>query len=356
MKYLLPLTVFLFSSLWLIGQDDASLNQTNFTSENVMFQSALDGTELHGTLTIPTNTSKPSCAVLISGSGPQDRDSELLGQKPFLELATHLSSQGIAVLRVDDRGAGESGGEHNAASLEDFKNDALGAFTYLQTRTDVNQKQLGLIGHSLGGVIAPMIAAENKEVAYIILLAGSGIPGDELMLLQKATVERKMGIPEMAVEIGRQNFSGVYEIITSSSPETPKEEISSQIRAYFQEKFGAALPEAQIDALSEGLVIPWLMDFIKYDPSTSLEKVTCPTLVLNGSLDLQVPPKENLAAIEAALIKAGNTDYEIHEIEGVNHLFQPCETGLPDEYDKIEGTYTTEVLELMTNWIKSLYK
>jgi alpha/beta superfamily hydrolase len=321
-----------------------------YISENVVFKNNLDSISLAGTITYPKMGSDFPAVILISGSGPQDRNSELLNHKPFLVIADYLTKRGIAVLRVDDRGTGEAEGEYNETGLNGFVNDTESAFEFLKTRKEINHSKIGLIGHSLGGIIAPIIASENTDVSFIVILAGSGIRGDKLMLLQKEKIERKMGVPETGITQGQNNMKGAYDIILKSNDN--KTELQTELKNYFTKVFGAMLPESQIQTISEQMSIPWLTDFIKFDPQTSLSETKCPVLALNGSNDLQVPPKENLEIIEKILKENGNEDVETKQLENLNHLFQESETGLPNEYATIEQTFSPKVLEIITEWIK----
>ncbi|MBL4642162.1 MAG: alpha/beta hydrolase [Flavobacteriaceae bacterium] len=325
-----------------------------YSIENVVFKNNIDSIYLAGTLTYPKMGSNFPAVILISGSGPQDRNSELMNHKPFLIIADYLTKKGIAVLRVDDRGTGESEGNYNETGLYGFVNDTKSAFEFLKNRKEINHSKIGLIGHSLGGVIAPIIASENTEVSFIVILAGSGIRGDKLMLLQKEKIERKMGVPEAGITQGQNYMKGAYDIIIKS--DNNKTQLQTELKNYFTKVFGAMLPKSQIQTISEQLSIPWLTDFIKFDPQTSLSKTKCPVLALNGLNDLQVPSKENLEAIEKALKENGNNDIEIKQLEKLNHLFQESETGLPNEYVTIEQTFSPKVLELMTEWIKQRTK
>lgn len=321
-----------------------------YISENVVFKNNLDSISLAGTLTYPKIGSDFPAVILISGSGPQDRNSELMNHKPFLVIADYLTKNGIAVLRVDDRGTGESEGNYNETGLNGFINDTKSAFEFLKTRKEINHSKIGLIGHSLGGIIAPIIASENTDISFIVTLAGSGIRGDKLMLLQKEKIERKMGVPEVGITQGQTNMKGAYDLILKSNDN--KTELQTELKIYFTKVFGAMLPERQIQTLSEQMSIPWLTDFIKFDPQTSLSKTKCPVLALNGSNDLQVPPKENLEIIEKILKENGNEDVETKQLENLNHLFQESETGLPNEYATIEQTFSPKALEIIAKWIE----
>jgi fermentation-respiration switch protein FrsA (DUF1100 family) len=195
-----------------------------------------------------------------------------------------------------------------------------------------------------------MVSVERPEVAFMILLAGSGIPGDELMLLQKEKIERRMGVPDQGIAAGQKNIGGAYDLI--SSGEGSDDSLKVKLTTYFNDVFGEALPAEQVDAIATQLSYPWLVDFIRHDPSVPLSKVTVPVLALIGSKDTQVPSLENLTAIEMALNQAGNTQYETAEVADLNHLFQECITGLPIEYGGIEQTFSPRILEVMGLWMR----
>ncbi len=320
----------------------------SYHSEEITFKNETDNVLLAGTFTYPKVGGNFPVVVLISGSGPQNRDSEIAGHKPFLVIADYLTKNGIAVLRVDDRGTGKSEGDHNQTSLEGFARDAESALKYLASRKEINNSKMGLVGHSLGGVIAPIVASRSKEVAFIVLLSGTGLRGDKLMLLQKEKMERKMSAPETTIAMGQQNMKGAYDLILKTEDLT---KLQVDLKNYFTSVFGAALPENYIDKLSEQFSSPWLSDFIKFDPETSLSKTKCPVLALNGTNDLQVPAKENLEAIERILKGNGNTEVQAIALERLNHLFQESKTGLLNEYATIEQTFAPEALKIIGSWI-----
>ncbi|AGC78568.1 hypothetical protein LX97_02667 [Nonlabens dokdonensis] len=326
----------------------------DYISENVKFKNNLDSISLAGTITYPKNGSDFPAVILISGSGPQDRNSELMNHKPFLVIADYLTKQGIAVLRVDDRGTGESEGNYNETGLAGFVNDTQSALEFLKTRSEIDPSKIGLIGHSLGGTIAPIVANNNTDVSFIVILSGAGMRGDQLMLLQKEKIERQMGVPEIGITQGQNNMKGAYEIILKSKDD--KIQLQTELKNYFTELFGAMLPENQIQTLSQQLSLPWLVDFIQNDPQTSLRNTKCPVLALNGSNDLQVPAEENLELIEKLLKENGNKDVTTQKLENLNHLFQESETGLPNEYATIEQTFSPKALEIITKWIKQRTK
>lgn len=320
-----------------------------YYSEEVKFENTKDKIVLAGTLTLPKKNGKFPAVILISGSGPQNRDEELLGHKPFLVLADHLTKNGIAVLRFDDRGTAKSTGNFKDATTFDFATDVEYAIKYLQTRKEINKNSIGLIGHSEGGIIAPLIASENKDINFIVLMAGSSLRGDKLLLLQKYKIETQMGINQQVIENNQQIFAGAYEIILNENLE--KEVLLDTLSQYFISKYGKALPENQKNALINQLTSTWMINFIRLDPVVYLEKVTCPILAINGNKDLQVPSKENLEVIENIFKKSENTKVKIKELEDLNHLFQECETGATSEYATIEQTISPIALKEILNWI-----
>jgi hypothetical protein len=299
---------------------------------------------LAATLTIPEGKGPFPAVLLITGSGPQDRDEALMGHKPFLVLADYLTRHGIAVLRADDRGTAKSTGNFATATTLDFAADAEAGIAYLKTRPEVNPKKIGLIGHSEGGVIAPMVAARNADVAFIVMMAGTGVPGDQIIAEQTRLIAEANGAaPDAAAKAGAQQMELLMMVKQGSN--------DAELEKKLKEKLAGRLPEAQVGAAIKQLTSPWIRFFITYDPAVTLRKVTCPVLVLNGEKDLQVPPKQNLPVIRAALQAGGNKHFEIDELAGLNHLFQKAKTGSPMEYAQIEETMSPVALEKMADWI-----
>ena len=321
-----------------------------YYSEEVTFVNNEAGITLAGTLTLPSKEGNFPVVVLISGSGPQNRDEELLGHKPFLVLSDYLTRNGIAVLRYDDRGIGESKGDFKSGTTADFATDASAAVAYLQTRKEINQKKIGLAGHSEGGTIAPIVANSNKAVAFIVLLAGTGLPGDAILLLQKALIERAEGVSEKEIQEGQIANKGAFEIVKKAKT---TEQLKTDLTAYYQNMPKDSMPpEAEINAMISQLKNPWMQYFIKYDPATALEKVKCPVLAINGAKDLQVPPTENLAAIKTALAKAKNKKVTTILFPNLNHIFQECTTGSPNEYADIQQTFSPTAMKIVLEWIQ----
>ncbi len=331
-----------------------------YYTEDLTFENKKEGITLAGTLTLPSDKGKHPVVVLISGSGAQDRNQEILGHKPFLVIADYLTRNGIGVLRFDDRGTAQSGGDFESATSENFANDAEAAFKYLLSRKDIDKKKIGLIGHSEGGVIAPMVAERNKKVSFIVLLAGTGVRGDDLLIMQTRTISKAMGVPDEAIEqVTKINYDLYNIILNSKEGDNWKALISDYFDNFAEENnltdeaMKAQVEQQKNSALAQ-FEKPWVRYFIKHDPATVLRKLKTPVLALNGSLDLQVPAKENLSAIETALKQAKNKKYKIVELEGLNHLFQETTTGLPTEYEQIEQTFSPRALEEMLKWIKEV--
>jgi len=321
----------------------------SYYSEDITFENKKAGIHLAGTLTLPKKDGVFPAVILISGSGPQNRDEELLGHKPFLVLSDFLTKNGIAVLRFDDRGTGKSTGYFKGATTFDFAKDVEYAIEYLQKRKEINKNKIGLIGHSEGGIIAPIIASENENIDFIVLMAGAALRGDKLLLLQKYKIETQMGIHKQLVENNQQIFAGAYEIILNQRIEN--ELVSDTLSKYFTSKYGTALPDKQKTALINQLSSPWMLNFIRLDPIVYLSKVNCPVLAINGSMDLQVPSKENLEIIEDNFRKNKNTSVKVKELKNLNHLFQECKTGSISEYGQIEQTIAPIALKEILNWI-----
>jgi len=318
-----------------------------YREEDISYENKAQGIKLGATLTIPPGKGPFPAVVLITGSGPQDRDESLMGHKPFLVLADYLTRKGIVVLRADDRGVGKSTGEFSGATTADFATDTEAGITYLKTRPEVNPKMIGLIGHSEGGIIAPMIAARNPDVAFIVMLAGSGVPGDEIIVTQAELLAEAAGQShEEAIKAGEKQRR-ILEVVKGNIDDVILEK-------HLHEELAGDMTDAQIGAIVRQLNIRWLRYFLTYDPAQALRKVRCPVLVLNGEKDLQVPPKRNLPVIRKALEVAGNKNFEVDELPGLNHLFQAAKTGSPAEYAEIEETMSPVVLEKVSSWIAQL--
>ena len=312
---------------------------------------------LAGTLTEPEGPRPFPALILISGSGAQDRDETIFEHKPFLVLADALSRRGVAVLRVDDRGVGGSTGSTAGSTSDDFAGDVLAGINFLKQRSEIDAKHIGLLGHSEGGIIAPMVAARSTDVAFIVLLAGTGLSGEEILYLQGQATLKAVGADEKALKQQLDLQKRLFEIL-----KTEKDQKALEPKLHEAAKAVTdSLPEAERKALGNLDAIissqlkmvqsPWFRYFLTYDPRPALAKVHCPVLALIGEKDRQVPPAENLSQIESALKKAGNAQVTVKELAGLNHLFQTCKTGAPSEYAQIEETIAPSALAVITDWI-----
>lgn len=323
-----------------------------YMEEEVSFSST-GGAVLAGTLTYPSTGSNFPAVVLVTGSGPQNRNEELMGHKPFLVIADYLTRNGIAVLRYDDRGTNSSTGNYATATTQDNADDALAAVNFLKTRKQINPLKIGICGHSEGGIVAPMCAAKSKDVAFIIMLAGPGVSGDKILLKQSELIARAENINEDSIKTDLVLAEKLYNIIKKVKD---NKKAAKKLREAMMKDVPDSLKKdiqtsMQISQQIITLTSPWMRFFITYDPQKSLRGTKCPVLAFIGGKDLQVPAVQNIPMIESALKKAGNKDYTVKEMPGLNHLFQHCTTGSPTEYANIEETFSPEVLEIMAQWI-----
>ncbi|MBK9228629.1 MAG: alpha/beta fold hydrolase [Ignavibacteria bacterium] len=333
-----------------------------YYSEDITFQNVKANISLAGTLTLPEKEGSFPVVIMISGSGPQNRDEELLGHKPFLVISDHLTKNGIGVLRFDDRGVGKSEGEFKTSTSADFATDVESAVAYLKTRKEIDKTKIGLMGHSEGGLIAPMVASQSEDVSFIVLLAGTGLRGDSIVLLQQALIAKADGASDSDIEETTDAFTKAVDIVMKSDDDQKlKTDLTNFINKLIEDDPSAEIPsgmtkEEFVSAQVNEISSPWMKYFLKLDPAIALEKVKCPVLAINGEKDLQVPPKENLEAIRKALAKGGNEKVTTLELPNLNHLFQECETGSPKEYANIEQTFSPTALTLILDWIKTQTK
>ncbi len=328
----------------------------DYPIEDVIFVNPRDKNTLAGTLTLPKNKKDFPIVILITGSGAQNRDSEIFGHMPFAVIADDFAQKGIGVLRLDDRGVnGSSKGTPEDTSAS-FASDIATAVDYLSAK---GFKNIGLIGHSEGGLIAPIVAVQNKKVQFIVSLAGPGIPIDKMMLLQNALIAQSQGATTTQIEASAAFNKKVYAYIINYNGSNLK----TDFQPYIKEEFkiltqNQGLSETQIDefVMQQTLSVtnPWYVYFLKFNPDLYWSKIKIPVLALNGSLDIQVKATENLAGIQASVAKAGNKKATIKELSGLNHLFQEAKTGSIAEYSTIEQTFAPIVLDTMSNWILGL--
>lgn len=324
-----------------------------YAVEEVTIYNAETKINLAATLTLPKDKNPdPTVVILISGSGPQDRDETYMGHKPFLVLSDYLTRRGIAVLRYDERGVGESSGDFNKATTADFANDVQHLVTYLKNRTDLKFKNIGLIGHSEGAIIAPKVANSSKEVSFIIMLAGTGMTGKHVSL-QQALDLRNFSVDEEG------NYEAyVKEAIAIASSDRDQDLVKTELKAFYQnsEVLASLLPQnidkaEFINNLVNSRTNPWIRYFYNYNPAKELQRITVPVLALYGSKDTQVPPKYHLQPVKEALEISPSKNHEVILIPGLNHLFQESETGQIAEYPQIEQTISPIALEKISSWI-----
>lgn len=324
-----------------------------YRSEDVRFANLrAPGVTLAGTLTLPAGRGPFPAAILISGSGAQDRDETLFGHKPFAVLADRLTRAGIAVLRYDDRGTAASSGAFAGATSADFATDANAAFAFLGGRPEIDGARIGFIGHSEGGMVGPMAAMDNPRVAYLVLLAGPGTSIRSLLDAQRRAIGQSQGLSEADLD----RSQGLQDAMVSiAASDRSAADAQAALRALLTDESmrAAGIPPLQRDAMALLILDPWFRYFARYDPAPALARIRVPVLAINGSLDRQVIAAPNLAGIRAAL--AGNPDVTVTEIPGLNHLFQTARTGAMGEYADIEETVAPRALDIVTDWIRARF-
>lgn len=316
----------------------------HYKEENVVFNNEKHNINLAGTLTIPYDKRTFPAVVLISGSGYQDRNEEIMGHKPFLVIADYLTKNGIAVLRFDDRGVGESQGTTKGNTTEDLSYDTEAAFNYLKTRKDISK--IGLCGHSEGGSIAFMIAARNPNVDFVISMAGAILPGYEILLSQQRAIGMANNTPTQTLDLIGGINKRYYDTVLNSeaNDQVLRQKILDIVREY-------SVIQKDKDRIINELTDPWMYYFIRYIPFDDIKKIKVPVLAFNGTKDLQVLPDLNLSKMKEIVKISGNTDVRIEYLEGLNHMFQRSNTGNPREYGVLEETFSIGVLEMMREWI-----
>lgn len=333
-----------------------------YKEENVTFKNG--DITIAGTLTLPENKKDFPTVIMITGSGPQNRDEEIFDFKIFGIIADHLTRNGIAVLRCDDRGVGESTGDFTKATSKDFATDIEAGINYLKTRKDINPKRIGLAGHSEGGIIAPMISARNTDVAFNVLIAGTGVNGEEIMLSQSAAISKANGMDEKKIELNQKLMMEGFNLVKTNAPEKDWNKLQDKIKEIIvdeikrmssEEKKTIKDEKAFIESNSKQQLVffksEWVKYFISYEPSTSLEKLKVPTLAIFGEKDLQVLPELNKSKMEQSFKKSGFKNYKIVVLPKANHLFQEANTGSPSEYIALKKEFIPEFLPLLSDWI-----
>lgn len=330
-----------------------------YKTEEVSFESAEKGVQLAGTLTIPEFVSADGvpAAILISGSGPQDRDETLLEHKPFAVIADALTRKGIAVLRFDDRGTAGSSGDFEKSTSQNFADDVRGALRFLKADRRINAGRTGLIGHSEGGIVGPLVAADNPEVAFLVLLAGPSVNGAEILKSQGQLMMKAEGVTDPSTLAEARASQEILIATILGEPENTSAEVITE-KVLFKlaeqvpkDEAGRKEFEQSIATGVRQLSSPWFRFFLTHDPAPILRKVHCPVLALNGELDTQVDPKLNLPLIREILKATGNPNSAAEELAKLNHLFQTCQRGAISEYETIEETIAPQVLNRLSDWI-----
>jgi uncharacterized protein len=332
----------------------------SYQVEEVTYPHQTENFHFVATFTFPSAIERIPAVILISGSGAQDRDESIFEHKPFAVLAHHLTNAGMSVLRVDDRGVGGTGTDPNPQddTTSEFASDVHSALAYLRTRKEVDPNRIGLIGHSEGALIGAMVASEDHGIAFLILLAGPGVPGDELLSLQSEKIARASGASETAISSLKEMQRKIFSIIrTQTDIDAGKREARGLLLAEYAElneqerkSFGSA--DAFVEQHSSVIGIPWFRYFITYDPKAALSQVTCPVLALTGEKDLQVPPEQNLPRIEQLLTQGRSNDVSVMAVPKLNHLLQSANTGLVTEYGEIEETMSMVALNEISEWLR----
>jgi len=326
-----------------------------YTVKEIEFKSVKDTHSLSGTLTIPENGKPGAAVIMITGSGPQDRDETLMGHKPFLVIADYLSRNGIAVLRYDDRGIGKSGGNFATSTIYDFADDVRGAIRYLKSQPGIDSTKIGLLGHSEGSMVSQVVCAGDPSVAFFVSLAGPGEACRFLLYRQLVDVYRVNGISdEASLKKYSQYIESFYDIII-------KYGVSEETRNEIRKHVAASAPmftvlerqiynvdTAGVEGMLKYFVSDWFVNFIRFEPEPYLKKITCPVLAVNGSTDIQVAAAPNLEGFRKNCSKKILT---VKEYPGLNHLFQHSVNGNPNLYGKIEETISEEVLKDIKDWI-----
>ena len=318
------------------------------------------------TLTYPKEDKKFPLIILITGSGRQDRDETIFDHKPFAVIADYLTKKGYAVLRVDDRGAGKSTGDFSNSTTADFAQDVEEHIRYAKNLPMIDTTQIGLLGHSEGGLIAPMVAVRNKSVSFVILLAGPGVEIGELMAMQNEMVLKSAGISQEAINTYIPLYKNLMKTIVSINSIQDANAKAIEIVKNWYSNTDKNLVKATTNissesdinkfatTMSETLSTKWWKYFASYNPQIALQKLKCPVLAINGSSDIQVPADANLKAIELGLKKAGNKKGTTMKFDNLNHLFQKCSKCTVQEYGELENTIEPEVLEYIYNWLTKI--
>ena len=342
-------------------KDTTKINENlPYKQEEVTFKNGEN--TFSGTLNLPSKEGKHPAIILISGSGPNDRDETILGFKPFKIIADYMTKKGVAVLRYDKRNVGKSKGKNISESTTmDFADDAIEAFNYLKTRNDINAEQIGLWGHSEGGLVAPMVASKNKNIAFIILMAGPGVNGGEIILEQSRLILKANGMPDDKINSSLEVNKRVINAITKNEDlDALKKELTEKFISEFdslsdEAKGGITDKNKYAEDRAAGTINSfnntWMKYFLSFEPKDALENVSCPVLALFGELDLQVPPAQSEQPMKDALSKSSSKDVTFKIFPKANHLFQTATNGSPAEYGNLPKEFIEGFLDYISNWV-----
>ncbi|NND71953.1 MAG: alpha/beta hydrolase [Rhodothermales bacterium] len=342
------------------GDPEASSSvDVPYDSRDVEFENPIDGITLAGTLTLPEGNGPYPAVILVSGSGAQDRDETIFGHKPFRVMADHLTREGIAVLRYDDRGVGESTGIFAEGTIELFANDAESAVAFLKGRTDIDPDRIGMLGHSEGGIIAPIVQQRSGGLSFMVLLAGPAIPGKNILLEQAQLILAANGATSEQVESNTDLQKQLFAILDTQAEGDELEGLLRQLLRQAasemteEERTSSGFTDANIELQLMTLTSPWFRHFVSYDPAPALASLECPVLALFGEKDLQVPSESNMSVISEIIAANESLTLDARVLPGLNHLFQTAESGSPSEYQQISESISPIALNEISSWIQS---
>ncbi|MDR2968821.1 MAG: alpha/beta hydrolase [Tannerellaceae bacterium] len=315
-----------------------------YKEEEVTFQNSGAGIKLSGTLTLPNGNGTFPAVILVTGSGSQNRDEEMMGHKPFLVIADYLTRRGIAVLRYDDRGVGRSEGDFEKAFISDFADDAAAAIAFLKSRKEIDPKKTGAIGHSEGGAVVTLLAAKQIP-SFIITLAGVGVAGREVLRSQREAIFKASGAQQNYIDSYNATMAKAEDMLLAAS-NFDQADMEQQLKTLFAQTPLAGQEKTVLKQLS----MPVFRSLLLFDPAVCFKEIRCPVLALNGAKDLQVVPSLNLEGFRK-ITTNGNKQVTVREYPGLNHLFQTTATGLPTEYNQLEETFSPTVMKDISEWI-----
>jgi pimeloyl-ACP methyl ester carboxylesterase len=337
------------------GEQDS---RPRYTEAEITFRNPSDGIQLAGTLTLPDGAGPFAAVVLVVGSGPHTRDLQIGRHRIFFTLADYLSHHGVATIRYDKRGTGQSGGKYEPYEIENFVDDALAGISFLTTHKAIDPRRIGAIGVSQGGLIVPIMATRSPAVGFIVLMAAPGVWGKEFFCLSSIAIARASGFGQRDIARIRELYDAMWPLLIKarlSISETAKATgLLRELATFMDAETRTFFHMDDIDSYFAFMRSPHVLESMDLNPADALKQVQCPLLAVTGSKDVQVSAKENLQAIENALSEGGNPSYKVVELNGLNHALQRCRTGLPGEYLSSREAIAPVALETITNWILSI--